>query len=217
MRDGGDGARRWEEAGRPIVPSLLLEGSARPVLHVSQLSTWLGLPEPPSQASTRAGWDILGPLRAWVDHLDALGDTVLLEPTPSRERTIKELTVNAFHPLDLLPGAWTSGEFDWHPEDDASRIESLANAEAVRAYAHRICDGWNLFLLDAGAALDERDPQVRSPRGTLAYSTLLTSQRWHVAFHYRQVTVFLASRGVELPNAITPDALGRFELPQDVY
>jgi hypothetical protein len=96
-------------------------------------------------------------------------------------------------------------------------MAALAGADAVRGYARRISDGWNLFLLDVGAALDRRDPEIRSPRGTLAYSTLLTSQRWHVAFHYRQVTVFLASRGVELPNAITPDALGRFELPQDVY
>jgi hypothetical protein len=217
VRDGGEGARRWQEAGRPIVPSLLLDGSARPVLHVSQLSTWLGLPAPPAEESTRAGWDILGLLRAWVDHLGAVDDALLVEPTPSRERTIKELTVNAFHPLELLPGAWTSGEFDWHPEDDVVRMEALTDAGAVREYARRISDGWNLFLLDEGVALDERDPQVRSPRGTLAYSTLLTSQRWHLAFHYRQVTVFAASRGVELANALTPEALEAFELPREVY
>jgi hypothetical protein len=217
VRDGADGARRWEEAGRPIVPSLLLDGSARPVLHVSQLSTWLGLPVPSTEASTRAGWDILGLLRAWVDHLGVVDDALLLEPTPSRERTIKELTVNTFHPLDLLPGTWASGEFDWHPEDDAVRMEALGDAVAVRAYARRISDGWNLFLLDEGASLDERDPEVRSPRGTLAYSTLLTSQRWHAAFHYRQVSVFLAARGVRLPNAIAPEALEAFELPQEVY
>src|SRR5215831_8848642 len=97
VRDGGDGTRAWEEAGRPIVPSLVLDGSSRPVLHVSQLSTWLGLPVPPSEASTRAGWDVLGLARAWVDHLGAVGVALLLEPTPSRGRTIKELTVNTFH------------------------------------------------------------------------------------------------------------------------
>jgi hypothetical protein len=217
VREGGEAARRWEEAGRPIVPSLVLDGSARPVLHVSQLSTWLGLPLPESEASTRAGWEILGLLRVWVDHLRAVDDALLLEPTPSRERTIKELTVNTFHPLELLPEAWTSAEFDWHPEDDAARMEALPHADAVRGYAERIADGWNLFLLDAGAALDERDPQVRSPRGTLAYSTLLTAQRWHVAFHYRQVSVFLAARGVELATALAPEALEQFELPRDVY
>ncbi len=216
-RDGGDGTRRWEEAGRPIVPSLLLDGVARPVLHVSQLSTWLGLPLPAAEASTRAGWDILGLLRAWIDHLHAVDDELLLEPTPSRRRTVKELTVNTFHPLELLPPAWSTGEFDWHPEDDDRRVEALPDADALRAYARRISDGWNLFLLDAGARLDERDPEIRSPRGTIVFSTLLASQRWHAAFHYRQVTVFLAARGIHLPNALSPEALEPFDLPEEVY
>ena len=148
---------------------------------------------------------------------EAVDDALLLEPTPSRERTVKELTVNTFHPLELLPEAWTSGGFDWHPEDDPTRMEALRDADAVREYAQRISDGWNLFLLDAGAELDERDPQVRSPRGTLAYSTLLTSQRWHAAFHYRQVTVFLAARDIGLPTALPPEALEPFGLPREVY
>lgn len=187
------------------------------MLHVSQLSTWLGLPVPATEASTRAGWDILGLLRAWVDHLRAVDDVLVLAPTPSRGRTVKELTVNTFHPLELLPDAWTTGLFDWHPEDDLQRMEALTDAGAVRAYAQRICDAWNLFLLDEGAGLDGRDPEVRSPRGTLAYSTLLASQRWHAAFHYRQVTVFLAGRGIDLPNALTPEALAPFDLPEEVY
>jgi len=187
------------------------------VLHVSQLSTWLGLPVPATEASGSAGWDILGLLRAWVDYLRAVDDALVLEPTPSRGRTVKELTVNTFHPLELLPQAWTSGAFDWYPEDDPVRMETLADADAVRAYAQGISDRWNLFLLDEGAGLDERDPQVHSPRGALAYSTLLTSQRWHVAFHYRQVTVFLAARGINLPNALSPEALEPFDLPEEVY
>ena len=210
-------ARRWEAAGRPIVPSLLVDGSARPVLHVSQLSTWLGLPVPPTEASTRAGWDILGIVRAWVDHLTAVDGALLLEPTPSRDRTLKELTINSFHPLELLPGVWRTGEFEWHPEEDVDRMQALPDAASVRRYAQDVLDGWNLFLLDEGEALDERDPEVRSPSGTIAFSTLLTSQRWHVAFHYRQMTVFLASRGVELPSALTPAALAALELPQEVY
>jgi len=210
-------ARRWEAAGRPIVPSLLVDGVARPVLHVSQLSTWLGLPVPPTEASTRAGWDILGLARAWVDHLGVVDGALLLQPTPSRDRTLKELTVNTFHPLELLPGAWRDGAFDWHPEEDVGRMESLPDADAVRRYAQRISDGWNVFLLDGGETLGERDPEIRTPRGTIAFSTLLTSQRWHAAFHYRQLTVFLAARGFRLQSALPPDALDAFELPEEVY
>jgi len=48
-------------------------------------------------------------------------------------------------------------------------------------------------------------------------STLLTSQRWHVAFHYRQVKVFLEAQGAELPHALAPEALEEFALPREVF
>src|SRR5260221_4490387 len=63
IRDDGEGARRWEAAGRPIVPSLVIDGSPRPILHVSQLAAWLGPPAPQSEASARAARGILRLLR----------------------------------------------------------------------------------------------------------------------------------------------------------
>ena len=172
---------------------------------------------PETEASTRAAWDILGLLRIWIDHLHAVDDQLLVEATPSRGRTVRELTVNAFHPVELLPSAWETGVFDWYPERDAERTAELEGAVAVRGFAQRISDGWNLFLLDAGADLDSRDPLVGSPRGALSYSTLLTSQRWHVAFHYRQVKVFLETRGVALPHALPAEALEEYALPGEVF
>jgi hypothetical protein len=199
------------------VPSLVLDGSARPILHVSQLSAWLGLPAPQNEASSCAAWDLLGLLRVWLDHLHAVDDSLLVEATPSRGRTVGELTVNAFHPVELLPSAWETGRFDWHPERDAERTARLEDADAVCELAQRISDGWNVFLFDAGADLDSHDPPVASPRGTLSYSTLLTAQRWHVAFHYRQMKVFLEARGAVLPNALAAEALEELALPREVY
>ena len=141
---------------------------------------------------------------------------LLVKPTPSRGRTLRELTVNVFHPFELLPSAWETGEFDWHPENDAERARQLEDADAVLAFAQRASDGWNLHLLEAGAELDARNPVVTSPRGRIAYSTLLTSQRWHAAFHYRQLKVFLEAEGMELPHALATNAIEGLGIPPEV-
>jgi hypothetical protein len=119
---------------------------------------------------------------------------VLTAPTESRGRSIRNLTVNTFHPIELLPGAWAGGLFDWEPDGDDAREAALPVKGAVVAYAERIAGDWMSFLLDSGDALMERDPVVSSPRGQLAYSALLESQRWHAAFHLEQVTRFLEAR-----------------------
>ena len=84
-----------------------------------------------------AGWDIAAILRAWCDHLQEAGFELVLEPTPSRGRTLRNLTVNVFHPLELLAGAGETGRFDWDPDLDEERERRLADAPALNAYARR--------------------------------------------------------------------------------
>lgn len=169
------------------------------------------------ETSSRAAWDAVALLRAWLEHLRLLDWPLLVKPTPSRGRTLRELTVNVFHPFELLPAAWESGEFDWHPGRDAEREARLDSADAVRGFAQRAYDGWNVFLLETGDELDARDPAVASPRGTVAYSTLLTAQRWHAAFHYRQLRVFLEREGIETVDVLALEALGDLGLPAEVF
>ena len=42
----GDGRLRWIEAGRPTVPSLVIDGQPHAVLHVSQIAELLQLAPP---------------------------------------------------------------------------------------------------------------------------------------------------------------------------
>ena len=72
-------------------------------------------------------------LAAWLGHLHTTPWSVLLAPTPARGRSLRNLTVNVFHPFELLPAAWTSGEFDWRPEDDGSRERSEEHTSELQS------------------------------------------------------------------------------------
>ena len=161
------------------MPSLLVDGEATPILHVSQLAAAFGLPAPAGGDSTRLAWETLPLLRAWLDRVRTLD---LTAPTQSRGRTLRNLTVNVFHPFELLPAAWATGEFPWEPERDDEREQALGD---VLAYAEGILAAWTDFVLEHGEELGERS--VVSPRGELLFSALLDSQRNHIAFHLEQL------------------------------
>jgi len=201
--DGGEGQRRWKEAGRPVVPTLVVDGRATPVLHVTQIAETLGLPAPPGGSPAEEGDQALAILRAWIKTVRNASWEALLEPTPARGRTLRNLTVNVFHPFELLPAAWTTGEFPWHPEDDAGREERLENLEDLLAFAVEAADGWKAFLGHELLAGDDRN--VASPRGSVRFSALVSFQRWHAAYHYRQVAHILrAEDRLRLEGLVLP-------------
>jgi hypothetical protein len=187
VADGGSGHARWVAAGRPIVPSLAVDGRTEPVLHVSQLAGALGLAwETPLRPGALAA-DTVTLLGCWAEGIARLGTAALAAPTPSRSRSLRNLTVNVHHPFELLPGAWRGGSFPWEPERDDEREAHLADADDVRNYASRVTDGWSTFVATHRDELDVHDPVVGSPRGQTSFSVLLDTQRWHAAYHLRQL------------------------------
>jgi hypothetical protein len=188
----GEGAVRWEEAGRPTIPSLVLEGRVLPILHVSQLARALGLPAPGPPPSALMAWETVGRLQEWLARLRPLDRATLTRPTQARGRNLVNLTINVFHPFELLPAAWESGRFDWDPTRDDERERALGSPEEVVAYAEGIQRAWGDFVARREAELESRDPVVASLRGELTYSELLESQSWHVEFHQRQLEAFLS-------------------------
>ncbi len=177
------------------MPSLVSGGVTTPILHVSQLAAALGLQAPPSQDATRAAWETLPLLRSWLDHLRGLDERLLSEPTSARGRSLRNLTVNVFHPFELLSEAWTTLDFPWEPERDGEREALLATPEDVVAYAERILAGWTDFVLEHADELGRRDPAIVSPRGEVRFSALLDSQLEHVSFHHEQLVGFLREHG----------------------
>lgn len=212
MRDGGEGEHRWREAGRPLVPTLVVRGEPMPVLHVSQIAEALGLPPPLGGSPLRDAHDATVILDAWLLHVGALEWETLLQPTPSRGRSLRNLTVNVFGPFELLPAAWTTGSFDWRPEEDGTREAALEDSAALVRFAEGAAAGWSRLLVEAGDELARCDPVVASPRGGVPFSTLLSFQRWHAAFHYRQLVEFL-----RLDEALDLAAFEDLGLPRDVF
>lgn len=178
----------------------------------------LGIPPPVgSSPAVGIGWHITLILESWSANLERLDWATMTEPTLSRGRSIRNLTVNTFHPIELLPRAFDRGHFDWYPEDDDERERALTNAADLVRYAHRIQNEWKLFLLAGNDDPGDSRRDVSGPRGTLTYPALLESQRWHAAWHHRQLVDHVARRGIEPASLLGDDLLDQVGLPETIY
>jgi hypothetical protein len=201
-----------------MIPSLLVGGRTFPIMHPSQIASLLDLPgTEPGVDSLRLGWDAVSILDDWGELLPQASWASLVAPTPSRGRSVRNLTVNTFRPFELLVEAWRSHTFRWYTgEADAERERPLVDREKLVGFARGIQYCWEDFLMESGEELGE-DPEIESNRGTVPYSVILRSQKWHAAFHHRQIVAFLRSEGVALDGALDVEAFEDLELPREVY
>ena len=194
----------------------MIDGIAVPILHRTQIASLLGLPSQEEGAAGSLAWDCATLLQAWIAQLGGLPLGLLIAPTRSRGRSVRNLTVNTFHPFDLLPGACASGTFAWDPDLDDEREAPLGDTNAVTAYAAERHDRWVAFLGDHSDTLDPRRP-VETARGALTLGALLSAQRWHVAYHYRQLIDFLSESDVVVADPFRLDRLDGLDLPAELY
>ena len=168
--------------------------------------------------STRLAWDLIAIMEAWLAHLQAINWTLMTKPTPSRGRTLRNLTVNVHHPITLLSTAWLTARFGWNPDVDDEAIEAtLQREDDVRAYASAASVDWMAFLTQHGDHLPESGLIISSSRADVTFSELLSYLRLHSAFHYRQLVQFLATEHVVLQGALSIDTLRDLELPAAVF
>lgn len=217
-KDGGVGRARWEELGRPVVPSVIIDGAVSPILHISQIAFLLGLPYEDTDSSERVAWDTVTILDGWLVNLYEMGWKDILAPTPSRERSTRNLTVNTFHPFELLPGAFREGRFLWYPETrDVELEQEIQNKDALVQFASKTLDEWKMFLFSSGQELDRVEPVVTSPRGDTTYPALLRAQRWHAAWHHRQISDAARRMGYRLPHRLSREMRATLKLPKNIY
>jgi glutaredoxin len=212
-----DGAVRWAALGRPRVPSLVLDGHTTALYHVSQAAALLGLATAESAQSLRLAWDIAAVLEAWSDDLAAISWQLMTTATRSRGRTVRNLTVNVHEPVRQLQVAWEHGQFVWDTDQDERRACALEDVSAVRSYAELATAEWIMFLADVGDQLGRPGHQVQAGEETLSFDALLDAQRFHAAFHYRQLRSFLAEWDAAPSGSLDVARLDGLRLPENAF
>lgn len=217
--DGGEGERRYIEAGSPIIPTLLVDGRSFPVLHPVQMASVLDIPRTEGFPDTlRMAWDTVTILENWVEVLPQTTWELVLKPTPSRGRSIRNLTVNTFRPYELLREAWHTRRFDWYTgEEDAKQENRIDDLEGLEDYARSVLRSWEEFITSVGEELMVEDPLIASNRGDAPFSVVLGAQRWHTAFHHRQLLDFLRTECVNPRSVLDVEGFKDLALPEEVY
>ena len=211
------GAERWAELGSPRIPSIVLDGATTAIYHVSQVAALLGMTPAQGGEAARLAWDIAAVLEAWSDELAAIGWELMTASTPSRGRTVRNLTVNVHEPIRELTVAWEGGVFVWDTDLDEERASAFSDADELRAYALSRTAGWVTFLTDLGDEIMGRDPAVRASGEPVSFSSLLDAQRFHAAFHYRQLRAFLVEQNAAPASLFDVGRLAGLRLPQAVF
>jgi hypothetical protein len=207
----------WEAAGGPMIPTLeLADGRLFTFMHAAQIADELGLEPPPP-----SGLELLDDIRAiaesWLACARVTPWEVLVPPTRSRGRSLLELTVNVFRPLELLPQAWGTERYDWAPLQDRPVWEPMRSRDELVGYCVERLEGWDRFAAEP-PPIEADDKQCWTPRGLIPFSRLLDFQRWNSAYHHRQLLDLLRTAGIDPPSdALDVDELPGLKLPAELY
>jgi len=211
------GAERWGELGHPRIPAIVIDGATTAVYHVSQVAALLGMTPVQGGEAARLAWDIAAVLEAWSDQLQAMDWDAMTAPTPSRGRTVRNLTVNVHEPIHELTVAWETGVFTWDTDLDEERASAFSDPDELRVYAQSRLAGWITFLSDLGDGITTSDPTIRAGEETVQFSSLLDAQRFHASFHYRQLRTFLMRRNAAPAEDFDLARLDGLRLPEAVF
>jgi hypothetical protein len=213
----------WEQIGRPPFPVLVAGGRIHLIGHPNQLAGMLGVDAGPSEPDEATlAWDIVTLTELWCGVVDATPWDLVDAPTPSRERTTRELALNVFWFLELARMARTTGRYAplEDLETDARRNRTITTADLLRAFVGEQARAWQAFALDwyppDGETVEGPSVETRGD-GRISFAELLGSQRWHAAMHLRQTTVHLARQGVDHDVDGVLAAMRDLDLPANPY
>lgn len=200
---------------------MLVDGDPMPIIHPVQIRSILGMPVDGADGPEPwlpMAWDIAAILDDWVRLLPHYSWDQLLAPTLSRGRNSRNLTVNVCRPIELLPIAYQEHFFGWYTGEADLQVEAyLRTTEELAQFAQGISVTWQGFLMELSELPEVADPFLTSTRGDTSFSELLRLQRFHAAFHHRQITDFLQTEGVAFDRLLDVNALAGIGLPEDLY
>jgi hypothetical protein len=193
---------RWEAAGSPPVPTLVVGGVPHVLQHPAQAAELLGLATPPALRDARqVAWDLDALVDAWLELARATPWDVLTAPGVVLDRTPLALAVDALNGVAAVTAALWTGWFHWpgNPETgatgdaeigpyEASVVASIHDRDGLLAYAGRVANGFHASVLDHDTLLGNPAAPILAVRGELTLVELLEAQRLHCAGHYRQAT-----------------------------
>lgn len=193
---------RWQAAGSPPVPTLVVGGVAHVLQHPSQAAELLGLATPPELRDARqVAWDIDTLVEAWLELARATPWNVLTAPGLVLGRTPLALTVDGLVGVNAVTAALWTGWFHWpgNPETgatgdaeigpyEASVVATIHGRDDLLAFAERVARGFRSSLAEHDTLLQNPATPVLAVRGRLTLVELLEAQRLHCAGHYRQAT-----------------------------
>lgn len=186
--------------------------------HPSQLAALLKLEVGDTQPATAVAFSLLDVLERWLEVMTEVPFEALLEPTLSRGRNIRNLTVNVFRPIGLLPRSYQDGQFNWFTnEADLQQESFLRDTAQVVAFATGIYGEFANFLLEHAEAFTTNDPQLSGNRGNMLFSELLVTQRFHAGFHYRQIVDFFNTGGYGPKPALPAMIVEAIGMPEQLY
>lgn len=222
---------RWETAGSPAVPTLVVHGTPHVLQHPSEAGVLLGLgvTEPFGDAR-QVAWDIDEIVGAWLELLETTAWEAMQDPLPRLARTPLDLGVDSLVGIAALTHAFSTGWFHWPGNPDTgvtgdaavvgyqdAIVEAIGCRDDLLGFARPVAQAWRHALLDYDDAL-RSDPlrPIHAPRGDLPWVRLLEAQRLHAAQHYRQATTVVASLGHPVP-AFELESLAGLQLPEAIY
>lgn len=199
---------------------MLADGDPLPIFHPVQLRAILGMPAEDGgpEPWLPMAWDIAAVLDDWLRLLPVFTWEQLLAPTLSRGRNTRNLTVNVWRPIALLPTAHERHFFGWFTGEADLQVESyLRSPEEVLDHAQRGSWAWQSWLMEVSELPEVEDPHISSTRGDTSFSDLVRAQRFHAAFHHRQIIDFLTTAGAQFDRRLDVTAMAGIGLPDELY
>lgn len=206
-----------EALGLEVLP-LVVQGDRHLVVgHVEQLREWLGLPP---DAHADYGELVAASERVLVAFerlLAQLPDERITDPTPNRDRDMRDMTVNVFSLMDVLVTAMDTGHFSYqaHKEADALSGRFRTAAELI-AYARGTRERWAARARQVRRE-DAEGLVTTDRKGDLTQYLVLDAGARHAAGHLRQAYQFLRQLGIEPVDELTAEAMAPIEIQTSLY